>query len=238
MLADVTFALRRATPCCCGPQRRRQVQPAAAARGFLAPAAGTLWWEGKPAFEDRAEHRARLHLIGHSNAIKGALTVRENLGFAAAVAGTPAAQLAGALEGFELTALADVPAAYLSAGQQRRLALARLLATPRPLWLLDEPDAGLDAANRAHLARAVARVPRQGDRGHRDPRRSRGGSAAGSGARGLSAAFAAIVRRDLQLGLRRSADSLQPLFFFVIASHCSRSGSARRRRCSSASGSA
>ena len=49
-----------------------------------------------------------------------------------------------------------MPAAYLSAGQQRRLALARLLATPRPLWLLDEPDAGLDAANRAHLARAVA----------------------------------------------------------------------------------
>ena len=82
--------------------------------------------------------------------------MRENLGFAAAVAGTPTVHLAGALEGFELTALADVPAAYLSAGQQRRLALARLLATPRPLWLLDEPDAGLDAANRAHLARAVA----------------------------------------------------------------------------------
>ena len=124
--------------------------------GFLAPSAGALSWGGRPALEDRAEHRARLHLIGHSNAIKGALTVRENLGFAAAVAGAPAAHLDGALAGFELAALADVPAAYLSAGQQRRLALARLLATPRPLWLLDEPDAGLDAANRAHLARAVA----------------------------------------------------------------------------------
>jgi heme exporter protein A len=124
--------------------------------GFLAPSAGALWWDGRPALEDGAEHRARLHLIGHSNAIKGALTVRENLGFAAAVAGAATAHLDDALQTFELTAMADVPAAYLSAGQQRRLALARLLASPRPLWLLDEPEAGLDAANRAHLARAVA----------------------------------------------------------------------------------
>jgi heme exporter protein A len=57
---------------------------------------------------------------------------------------------------FELASLGDVPAAYLSAGQQRRLALARLLAAARPLWLLDEPDAGLDAVNRAHLTHAVA----------------------------------------------------------------------------------
>jgi heme exporter protein A len=124
--------------------------------GFLALGAGALWWDGRPALADPAEHRARLHLIGHSNAIKGALTVRENLRFAVALAGAPAALLDGALDGFELTALGDVPAAYLSAGQQRRLALARLLAASRPLWLLDEPDAGLDAANRAHLTRAVA----------------------------------------------------------------------------------
>jgi heme exporter protein A len=124
--------------------------------GFLTPSAGALWWQGRPALGDRAEHRTRLHLIGHSNGIKGALTVRENLGFAARVTGAPAARLPEALGGFELASLADLPAAYLSAGQQRRLALARLLAAPRPLWLLDEPDAGLDAANRAHLARAVA----------------------------------------------------------------------------------
>jgi heme exporter protein A len=124
--------------------------------GFLALGAGALWWDGRPTLADAAEHRARLHLIGHSNAIKGALTVRENLRFAVAIAGAPAALLERALEGYELTALGDVPAAYLSAGQQRRLALARLLAASRPLWLLDEPDAGLDAANRAHLTRAVA----------------------------------------------------------------------------------
>ena len=124
--------------------------------GFLAPSAGTLWWDGKPALADPAEHRVRLHLIGHSNGIKGALTVGENLRFAAAVAGAPGAPLECALAGFELSALADMPAAYLSAGQRRRLALVRLLASARPLWLLDEPDAGLDAANRTHLARAVA----------------------------------------------------------------------------------
>jgi heme exporter protein A len=124
--------------------------------GLLEPAAGALWWDGKPALEEPAEHRGRLHLIGHGNATKGALTARENLRFAVAVCGGPAARLDGALASFELTALADLPAGYLSAGQQRRLALARLLAAPRPLWLLDEPDAGLDAANRARLARAVA----------------------------------------------------------------------------------
>jgi heme exporter protein A len=124
--------------------------------GFLTPGAGALWWERRPALADPAEHRARLHLVGHSNAIKGALTVRENLRFAVAIAGAPITRLEGALGGFELAALGDVPAAYLSAGQQRRLALARLLAAARPLWLLDEPDAGLDAANRARLTRAVA----------------------------------------------------------------------------------
>jgi heme exporter protein A len=157
VLAGVTFALAAGEIMLLrGPNGAGKSSLLRLLAGFLAPSAGALWWRGRPAFEDPAEHRARLHLIGHRNAIKGALTARENLGFAAALAGAPAARLEGALEGFELAPLADVPAAYLSAGQQRRLALARLLASPRPLWLLDEPDAGLDAANRAHLARAVA----------------------------------------------------------------------------------
>ena len=157
VLAGVTFALAPGEILLLrGPNGAGKSSLLRLLAGFLAPSAGKLWWRSQPALVDRVEHRARLHLIGHSNAIKGALTVRENLGFAAAVAGAPDARIDVALEGFELAALAGVSAAYLSAGQQRRLALARLLATPRPLWLLDEPDAGLDAANRAHLARAVA----------------------------------------------------------------------------------
>jgi heme exporter protein A len=106
--------------------------------------------------DDLAAHRARLHHVGHADAVQGALTVRENLAFAAALSGAPDAALAPALAGFELARLADVGARYLSSGQRRRLALARLLAAPRPLWLLDEPGVGLDAANRERLEQALA----------------------------------------------------------------------------------
>jgi heme exporter protein A len=124
--------------------------------GLLEPAAGLLSWNGGPVRDDPAAHRGRLHLIGHGNAIKSALSVRENLRFAVALAGAPADGIERALESLDLAALAGVPSLYLSAGQRRRLALARLLAAPRALWLLDEPDAGLDAASRERLARAVA----------------------------------------------------------------------------------
>jgi heme exporter protein A len=130
--------------------------------GFLEPAAGHLSWCGRPVAEDPAAHRARLHLIGHGNAIKRPLTVRENLRFATAVAGAPAAGVERALESFDLRPLAEVPALYLSAGQGRRLALARLIAASRPLWLLDEPEAGLDAASRARLMQAMADHRREG----------------------------------------------------------------------------
>lgn len=124
--------------------------------GFLRPAAGRLAWAGRLLGDDPAAHRARLHYVGHADAVKSLLTVRENLAFAAALGGGSVRAVEAALEAFDLHALAEVPARHLSAGQKRRLALARLLALPRPLWLLDEPGVGLDAANRARLEAALA----------------------------------------------------------------------------------
>jgi len=92
------------------------------------------------------------HYVGHRDALKPALTVRENLQFWYAFLGGHNASAASALEAVGLAGLAALPAAYLSAGQRRRLAIARLVAAPRPIWLLDEPTAALDAASQQRLA--------------------------------------------------------------------------------------
>lgn len=91
--------------------------------------------------------------FGHSDGVKAQLTVAENLRFWAAVHGTR--NIAPALAAFRLEELADRPAAYLSAGQRRRLGLARLLVAGRPIWLLDEPTVSLDAATVATFAEVV-----------------------------------------------------------------------------------
>jgi heme exporter protein A len=83
------------------------------------------------------------HYLGHQDALKPSLTVAENLAFwASYLRGAEPPERA--LEAVELAALADLPAGYLSAGQRRRLSIARLVAVPRPIWLLDEPTAALD----------------------------------------------------------------------------------------------
>ena len=90
------------------------------------------------------------HYLGHQDALKGALTVAENLDFWSRYLGDPGNQ-AAALEAVGLDGVADLPAAYLSPGQRRRLSIARLLPVPRPIWLLDEPTAALDRAAQATL---------------------------------------------------------------------------------------
>lgn len=123
--------------------------------GLLAPARGTLAWNGAALHADWPAHRRRLHYVGHLDAVKPALTAAENLDFGARVRG--AARAAGdALAKLGLEALAEVPARFLSAGQRRRLALACLAATPAPLWLLDEPTVALDRESTGLVAAMIA----------------------------------------------------------------------------------
>jgi len=122
--------------------------------GLLKPASGTLEWDDAP-IDDWAAHRERLHYVGHLDAVKPTLTVAENLdGWARFRGSARAAPEALAALGIE--DLTDVPGRYLSAGQKRRLALARVLATPAPLWLLDEPTVTLDTDATARVDAMIA----------------------------------------------------------------------------------
>jgi heme exporter protein A len=112
--------------------------------GLLRPAAGTLTWDGADALADLAMHARRVAYVGHQDAVKPGLTVAENLQFAAQLTG---GIVRDALAAVGLTELADLPGRMLSAGQRRRLALARLALSEAPLWLLDEPTLGLDAVS-------------------------------------------------------------------------------------------
>jgi heme exporter protein A len=136
--------------------------------GLLAPSAGRLAWGENPVAAELAAHRARLHYIGHGDAVKSALTPRETLSFWVALRGFPgsrsAAAIDHALDAFALDRTADWPNRWLSAGQRRRLALARLLAAPAPLWLLDEPLSALDDDGRARLERMIVEHRADGGR--------------------------------------------------------------------------
>jgi len=124
--------------------------------GLAYPTAGRLLWNGVPA-DDPEAHGGRLRFISHLDAIKPAFTVRENLAFWAAFwADADAPRIARAMAQFDLGHLADFPARLLSAGQRHRLALARLIAAPAPLWLLDEPGNALDDRSLDALGAAIA----------------------------------------------------------------------------------
>ncbi len=123
--------------------------------GFLRAASGSVRIDGGDNEKTVAE---QAHVVGHSNAVKGNLTVRENVEFWArylGVAATSGTRVDQALDHFGLRDLAEFPVAYLSAGQKRRVGLARLLAVERPVWLLDEPTVSLDAASTGLLAKAI-----------------------------------------------------------------------------------
>ncbi len=119
--------------------------------GLKRPDAGQVLWQGEDALADLAEHARRVAYLVHLDAIKPGLSAAENLGFAAA--GRP---VGPALAALGLEALAEMPARMLSAGQKRRLALARLALSAAPLWLLDEPTLGLDQASLGRLGVLLA----------------------------------------------------------------------------------
>ena len=116
--------------------------------GLLEPAQGEIELSGGATDASLPE---QAHYLGHRDALKPALTVLENLQFWYAFLGGRDAAAASALEPVGLGGLAELPAGYLSAGQRRRLSVARLLAAPRPVWLLDEPTAALDSAGQQRL---------------------------------------------------------------------------------------
>jgi heme exporter protein A len=120
--------------------------------GLITPAAGTVRMEGAPADATVGECA---HYVSHANAVKAGLTVRENVRFWARFLGDGTASVDDALDAIRLSEIASVPAGYLSAGQKRRLGLARLLVARRPLWLLDEPTVSLDATSQDWLARLM-----------------------------------------------------------------------------------
>lgn len=140
-----------------GPNGAGKTTLIRAVAGFLGLAGGSLRLDGGKPDTPIAEH---CHYVGHLNGVKAKQTVAENLAFWAEYLGggrVDTTRVDTALDAFGLTPLATIAAGYLSAGQKRRVGLARLLVADRPIWLLDEPTVSLDAASTGILAKLIER---------------------------------------------------------------------------------
>src|SRR5215467_10814642 len=120
--------------------------------GLVRTSAGRLQIDGGAPDLPLAE---QCHYLGHQDAMKPSLSARENLSFWTAFLGAKR-DIEPALDVVDLRPLADLPAAYLSAGQRRRLSIARLVAVPRPIWLLDEPTSALDITSQKKLSELMS----------------------------------------------------------------------------------
>lgn len=124
--------------------------------GLIDPIAGAMYRDGVDIRHDIADHRAATYYFAHADAVNPSLTVDEDLSFWAAINGAEAFKGDHAAAVLDLTAQRGLPGRYLSSGQRRRTALARLTTSNADLWLLDEPSVGLDAASVDLLAQMIA----------------------------------------------------------------------------------
>ena len=120
--------------------------------GLIPPTSGVVLWHGVSILDDEFFHED-LHYVGHRDAVKPLLTVAENVYFWSNLRG--GSGTLAALNHFGLNEIADLPARFLSAGQRKRVGLARLLSASGNLWLLDEPAVGLDEESVATLLAAI-----------------------------------------------------------------------------------
>jgi heme exporter protein A len=123
--------------------------------GLIKPYMGRLEYDGTPLRDDPARQRDVVVYLGHQDAIKPMLTVAETVRFWAGMR-NQAERADAALAAMDLTALGDLAGRFLSSGQRRRTALARVIASGAPIWLLDEPTVGLDAQSIVRLEAVLA----------------------------------------------------------------------------------
>lgn len=166
VVSDVSFELRRGEALVLvGRNGVGKTTLLRAIAGFVSPRAGAICLD---AGDPEAPIGERCHFLGHAEAVKGKLTVLENVTFWARFLARSSQphdrdRLMTAIERVGLGDLAYMPAAYLSAGQKRRIGLARLLVAERPLWLLDEPLVSLDAEGARTLTALIdGHLARQG----------------------------------------------------------------------------
>jgi len=125
--------------------------------GLMQPSAGEISWQGNEISSCRYEYQQEISYIGHLNGVKDALTAMENLRVMVALAGSkPELPLSKALDQIELAGMESIPLSRMSAGQKRRVALARLFITKAAIWLLDEPFTSLDASGKLVIERLIA----------------------------------------------------------------------------------
>jgi len=140
-----------------GPNGAGKTSLLRAITGFIRPEAGAIaFHDAAGPLEAEEARRGGVHLLGHQDGLKSSRTARGELLFQVCWTGGDAAGALAAAEQLGLARVLDLAVRHLSAGQRRRLALARLIASPRPLWLLDEPLAPLDAQHRALFGELMA----------------------------------------------------------------------------------